>query len=436
MPRQTKESFVDIIPSSGKRVISDVVIAPKQEITSQFFKEPPPTIKPPKRYPGAARKGRFIFAILALLALAIALSAVFGKVEVTVIPKALSIQMDKTLPLSKSEAGLPDGKADGFLIFRTLTLPHGENGLFNATGKKLQDQKAQGIVAVFNKSKTPQVLIASTRLEAPDGKVYRIPKTIVVSGAKTQGGKTTPGVLDVTVVADKPGVEYNLGLSDFTLPGLKGSPKYELVFARSKTEISGGASGEQIIVGKSDADAALTALMLRARAAAPELISRRIPKEEFLITESVEYVTTKESSVPPPGSPAEKFDFSAEGEIRGASVEMRALEEALLKDLPELAALGGAAARIKNLDKLPMKLIGYKFGARSFTLAVRGTVEIEAVVDAETLKSAVLEFGARGAISRISSLPSISGAEVRFKPFWWRKTPSDPSRIDIVLKGS
>ena len=258
------------------------------------------------------------------------------------------------------------------MIFRTLTLPHGENGLFNATGKKLQDQKAQGIVAVFNKSKTPQVLIASTRLEAPDGKVYRIPKTIVVSGAKTQGGKTTPGVLDVTVVADKPGVEYNLGLSDFTLPGLKGSPKYELVFARSKTEISGGASGEQIIVGKSDADAALTALMLRARAAAPELISRRIPKEEFLITESVEYVTTKESSVPPPGSPAEKFDFSAEGEIRGASVEMRALEEALLKDLPELAALGGAAARIKNLDKLPMKLIGYKFGARSFTLAVRG----------------------------------------------------------------
>ncbi|QQG42300.1 MAG: hypothetical protein HYW15_02160 [Candidatus Giovannonibacteria bacterium] len=436
MPRQTKESFIDILPSSGKRVISDVVIAPRKEITSQFFKEPPAAIKPPKRYLRTGRRGRSVFTILALLALAAVLSAVFGKVEVTVTPKALSVQMDKTLPLSKSRDGLPDGSAGNFLIFRTLTLPHKESGSFNATEEKFQDRKAQGIVALFNKSKAPQILIASTRLEAPDGRIYRIPKTIVVPGAKTQGGQAVPGSLDVTVIADKAGAEYNIGLSDFTLPGFKDSPKYELVFARSKAEISGGASGKQIVVGKSDTDSALTALMLRVREAAPKLISGKIPKEEFLIAESVEYAAAKEGSDPAPGSPAEKFDFSAEGEIRGASVERRALEEALLKNLPELAALEGAPVRVKNLDKLPMKLIGYKFEARSFTLAVRGTAEIEAVVDTQTLKSAILEHGVRGAILRFSALPSISGVEARFKPFWWRKTPSDPSRIDIILQGS
>lgn len=428
MPGKNKESFVERVPASGKRVVSDVVIAPKKEITSQFFKEPPRIIKPARRYSGVPRTGRFIFAVLVLLALAVLIGAIFGRVEMAVSPKTLSVQIDKTVPLSKLPAG-------GFLVFRTLTLPHKESGSFASTEKKTQAQKAQGAVAIFNESKDAQVLIASTRLETLDGKIYRIPKTIVVPGAKAQGGKTTPGSLDVTVFADKPGAEYNIGLSDFTLPGLKDSPKYELVFARSKTEMSGGASGEQIVVGESDKDAALTVLALRAREAAPELISRKIPKEEFLIIQSVEHVVVKENSNPPAGSPAERFDFGIEGEIRGASVARRSLEEALLKNLTELGVFGGAMARIKNLEKLPMKLIGYKFDAQSFTLHVGGTAEIEAIVDTQAVKSAVLESGARGAVARLSSSPAISRVEARFKPFWWRRTPSDPARIDIVFKG-
>ena len=268
MQKKSKESFIDIVPSSGKRVISDVVMAPKKEITSQLFKTPPPTIKFSKQGGRRGKKGRRAFIILAVLIIFALGSIFFAKMEVTLTPKTASWKIEKTLILKRSQDPI-------FSVFRTLALPDTRSGSFVATERRTEDAKAGGIVVIFNKSKDAQVLIASTRLEAPNGNIYRIPKTIVVPGAKSQSGQSVPGSLEVAVTADKAGANYNLGLTDFTLPGLKGGSKYELIFGRSKIEISGGSEGARIVIGKSDRDSALASLIEKAKKEAISLILKK-----------------------------------------------------------------------------------------------------------------------------------------------------------------
>ncbi|MDP3934646.1 MAG: hypothetical protein Q8Q46_00245 [Candidatus Giovannonibacteria bacterium] len=433
MPKKTRENFIDIVPASGKRVISDVVSAPKKEITSQFFKEPLPTIKFSKQTGRRWKKGRAVFIALTVLIFFISGSMFFAKMEVALAPKTASWRIEKTLILKRTGE-------KAFPVFRTLALPDARSGSFNATEKRTDDAKAGGIAVIFNKSKDAQVLIASTRLEAPNGNIYRIPKTIVVPAAKSESGELVPGSKEVAVLADKPGSAYNLGLADFTLPGLKGGTKYELIFGRSKTEMSGGSEGAQTVIGKNDRDTALAGLIEEAKKEAVSLILEKIPREEFLLQASIEYAALKEESVPAAGAVSDNFTFNLEGEIRAATMSRSELETALLKDSPQLAGFGGAMVRIKNLENLDIKLINYKFDATSFTIQVSGEAEAEAVLDQTAVKNKIIEKGISSASALLGEYPYISRAEISFKPFWiglfYKKPPTDPARIDIVLKGS
>jgi len=426
-----KENFnPNIVPSSGKRIISDVIVTPQKEIASRFFREPNPIIKPraPKRRIGQKKA---FFSFMILLVFLLGWGTLGARMEVILSPKIVAAPVDKALALTKIQG-------NGKLVFRTLSLPDARSGEFKATEKKSQESRAEGIVVIFNKAKESQVLIASTRLESSDGKIYRIPRTIVVPASKQEGGKTIPGSVEITVMADKTGNEYNLGLSDFTLPGLKGSPKYELVFGRSKTEMRGGASGEQTVVGKSDVKEAAAQLFLQAGREAANLLLNKIPPGEFLLPPSAEYAALNENLNPAVGAIAERFKFTMEGEVKGATVSRGELEKALFKDSPVVSGLDISKLRIKNLDKLDIKIIGYKFEAANFNALISGKMEIEGVVEPDAVKSFLEERAVLDADSVLSAFPELARAELRLRPFlampfyrWLRRVPT---RIDIVLE--
>lgn len=419
----------EIVPSSGKRVISDIVVAPKREIASQIFKSPPSAIKPVlSSWKPVWLKKAFLLtaAVIIILFLWGTLGA---RLKVKLAPKSVAAAINKTLVLAKAPGA-------GKLVFRTVALPDAQDGVFQTTEKKSQESRAEGAVVIFNKAKDPQVLIASTRLEAPNGKIYRIPRTIVVPASRQDGGQLTPGSKEVAVAADKPGSEYNLGLSDFTLPGLKGSPRYELVFARSKTEIKGGASGEQMVVGKGDRESAFTQLFSKAGSEAARLLAGKIPEDEFLLPPSVEFAVLKETLNPKMGEAADSFELQIEGEARAAIVRRSDLEAALFKDNPLFSNLDLSKLRIKNLANLNMKIIGYKFDAPDFNALISGKIDAEGAVDENAIKS-FLARSSSDADLILSAFPELARAEVRLRPFWaspfYRWLRLTPRRIDIIL---
>lgn len=131
-----------------------------------------------------------------------------------------------------------------------------------ADGERKTDKKASGTIIIYNNySSATQRLIKNTRFETGTGLIYRIQESIVVPGKKTVDGKVVPGSIEADVLADGSGTDYNIGLSDFTIPGFKdNSGKFAGFYARSKTSMTGGFSGIAKYASEEKINAARSAL--------------------------------------------------------------------------------------------------------------------------------------------------------------------------------
>jgi len=416
---------------AAKKIISDMVLPQKKEITAQLFREPPPTIKHPSPQKNRRWGRRAVFIAAALLLVFFASSVLGAKMQVSIAPKRSVIDADQTITLSQNPAGEEELKLKKFSVVLAKKM------VFPATDKTAETAKAEGIIAVFNKGKDAQVLIAPTRFESPDGKIYRIPAGIVVPASKTDNGKIIPGSKETKVIAEKAGPEYNIGLSDFTLPALKGSPKFNLIFGRSKTEMKGGSSGERIVVGKEDKSAALAKLAGEAKTEAGALAKSKLPQNEFLVAPTVEYVLSKETVSPEVGQTAKEFEIALEGEVKGISVGRAELESFLIKKYPQLNG-DTRNLKIKNLDALSVKISGYKFDLPAFKMQISGKTEVEGSVDIDAIRDGVAERKLFNPSDILSAYPGLSRAEVKYKPFWSvlfkSYTFSRPDAIDIILE--
>ena len=79
-------------------------------------------------------------------------------------------------------------------------------------------------------------------------------------GETTGKSTTTPGSVVANVVADQTGANYNIDLSDFTIPGFKGEPQYDGFFARSQTPMTGGFSGTKPVISQQAREATESSL--------------------------------------------------------------------------------------------------------------------------------------------------------------------------------
>lgn len=410
-----------------KKITDIVVVSRKKEIAAQIFKGPPPTLKRRSSLPIFRKKylaGLFI-AAAALFGI-IALGVFNSALEVYISPKKIKIPVAKTLELARNEK-------NNLLLFKTFETPHSVSEKFSASESASTEVKAEGIVVIFNKAKDAQILIASTRLESPNHKIYRMPKTAVIPAAELENGKLLPGSKEVKVFADRAGEDYNIGLTDFTLPGLKGSSKYDLVFARSKTEMGGGALGKRTIVGRADAEKAEANLLTRAKNSLQEIASSKLPDEEFLLLPSLEYAVEKKNINPPAGSAAAEFEATLNGKARGVFINRKNLENFLAGERSELASFKDSF-RVTNLNNLSFKLLGYNFDSQNFRLQVSGAAEIEYEIDQTKMEDLIKKDKLNRASSILSAFQGLSRAEVRVRPFWLALFGIDPRRIDIILQ--
>jgi len=101
--------------------------------------------------------------------------------------------------------------------------------------------KSTGEIMLFNEySSETQNLIASTRFLSSDGKTFRSIEDMIVPGATFNGNEIIPSSINIEVVADHIGADYNIGPSSFTIPGFKGSDKYSGFYGKSNMPMNGG----------------------------------------------------------------------------------------------------------------------------------------------------------------------------------------------------
>ncbi|MEW5805247.1 MAG: hypothetical protein AB1721_00755 [Patescibacteria group bacterium] len=298
---------------------------------------------------------------------------------------------------------------------------------YPATGEGEVSGYSRGKIIIYNEAtQSAQILVARTRFESPDGKIFRIQERVSVPGYDRVG----PGILEVEVVADQPGPEYNLESTRFTIPGFAGSSKFEKIYAISKEKFYGGASGLAKVVTEEDVKTAKEKITQFAYDTAREEVIKEIPENLKLLDKAVQFKLGEIA-----------VSSAGEAEITRATIEGRlsilVFDETELKEL--IAEKMVEDQQIKSDLTLANYQIFYEnpeidLETQTMKLAVRVRRDIQALVDALEFKQKIAGKSIEELKKELLKLEGVQKIQVSVWPFWMKKAPENIDAIKIRVE--
>ena len=236
----------------------------------------------------------------------------FPRLTITVVPELETVPVRRLELIADTAATAIDAsgrRIPGLLI----EIDRKATGEYDATGTKFFQERAQGEVRLYNAfSSAPQSLIAQTRLQDQNGKVFRLRQGVTVPGAEVREGQIVPTSVAAEVVADASGAAYNIGPTEFRIPGFRGTPKYQAFYARSEREFAGGFVGEARIVTSADLSRASEDITRRlVEGLKGELAGKVPPGEDFLAPDDGREIIVTAVEQPKPGDRFSRFPVTA-----------------------------------------------------------------------------------------------------------------------------
>ena len=185
----------------------------------------------------------WVICIIAVGTLLFFVSSFFSTATLTITPKEEPIILGDVYTIMMGTTTPASG-----LSYRVLSLSKNLSQSLQTSGEQNVARKATGKAVIYNNySAATQRLINNTRLETVGGLIYRITQSVNVPGIKTVNGVKTPGSVEVTIIADTAGDQFNMKLSDFkgdfTIPGFKNTAQYSGFYARLSADVTGGFIG-------------------------------------------------------------------------------------------------------------------------------------------------------------------------------------------------
>ena len=386
--------------------------------------------------PITGKKAHMIFFVLggvSLLSLAGALIFFFlPKAEIHATPykvvQTADIELEGRTDVSAADKTLP---ARILERNKEVTLTVATTGRSGGT-----NQKARGIAVIANNySAASQSLVATTRLETPDGKLFRLVRGVTVPGMVTVAGQKEAGVIEAEVIADQAGSEYNIDAATFTIPGFKGGPKYDGFSAKSTKAMTGGGSGgssDIAVVATVDLDTALREAQEKAKEDFLNEIRGELLPDEKILDEQIEIVVLVPAVVPQVGTAANAFDYKMAFKLRAFVFSEKTVRENIESAVGRDA--GGIRFRpvsssITYSDSVP------NFSDGTLRLKARALVTMESDIDRDMLKAALLGKNEDGIKQVLDGFPAVKKINVVFRPQWFlQSVPNSESRVLILVE--
>jgi hypothetical protein len=394
------------------RITDDVPAAPPPMRKEFIYNAPPPN-----------RKRFYIWTggVVGVIVIGLAIFSLFGGATLTYVPRVDNLTFDQDIFPATKDADTADGK----LPYSVIQLSGDKSAQAPASGSTQVSVKAQGTILVYNTGSTAQKLIATTRFATSDGKIYRTPTALNVPAK---------GQITATIVADQPGADYNIDLSDFTIPGLKGSPQYSAVYGRSQTAMTGGFVGTQ---GKVSSDDLTKAKTLLDSALHDDLVAQaqaQVPADYVLFSNltQISYGALSTSS-----STDTTAVVSEHGDFIGAIFKKSDLAAYLATQKLQNAPTG--PAEITNWNGLSVTASSTKLDlANSTTInfQISGAANLLWDTNEPALAQDLAGKNKSDLSTILKNYPSIVSASAMIRPFWKSVFPSDPAKIKIVVNGS
>lgn len=455
-----KRSIRDIpIPNSGKRKVP-IVIRPqteaiqpkvqdlpevdkkgpyeyyypqrsKEQIQSTSFNTPntpnnlhskstPPTFKKNK-------SKKFVFGsmvVVAILIFVISMMTVFASAGVLIKPKSQDVEVSMDI-VASSDA------SEETLKYEVVKLSKQKTSAVEATGEEMVENKAKGKIVIYNNfSSEPQRLIIRTRFETPEGLIYRIPESVNVPGKSIKNGVETPGSIEVEVFADEAGEKYNIGKSDFTVPGFKNdTARYKGFYARSVGSMTGGFVGKMKTVLPEEKQKTFAKIDVDMKSELTKELQSKVPEGLTLLTNSIVY----ESFELPQSEDSGTVILGKEGTAYAVLFNSKEISNKIistyLSSYPDWANIKSAIKDFSALsvDGMPAKMES----GQKIDLKLSGKVKILADIDTNVISQKLAGAPKKSAAKLMDEFPGISSVVATIRPMWKQSFPENPLKIKV-----
>lgn len=369
----------------------------------------------------------------AFLVAAAVLYFVLPKAEIVIVPKTQAIIQDLTLSADKSTTKIDVAQAK--IPAQLIKLDKKESKEFAATGQRQLNDKASGIITIYNEySSSPQGLVEKTRFVSDDGKVFRLTKSITVPGAKIEEGKIIPSSIDAEVVADQPGEEYNIGPSNFKIPGFQGSPKYDGFYGRSQKAMTGGATGLAKVVSQDDFDKAKVELWQGLRLSIQQELRAQVPSGfKILDGATKEEISSIESNAVV-GGRADNFTLTVKGSGMVLLFNENDIYDMVAKKAEE--DLNNDKVLDEKSRQIDYSNVSADFNKGQLVFRARVTEKLIWKIDIDGLKRLIAGKNEAQIKQVLAERSEIDKARILFWPFWVKSVPENLDKIKIKISSS
>lgn len=335
------------------------------------------------------------------------------KAEVTILAKADTKRVTFTVKVGP-------GHTDATIILGgASTTMFSWTEKFFPTGTKTTEGTTTGMVTLYNKGPVAQTLIKTTRLLTSEGILFHMSDRATIPAG---------GEIPVAVYADKPGKDFDIGPSRFTIPGLS-SDKQKIVWAESTKPMSGGLQKAGVL---SAAD--LTGATNIYKTKVVEAYVKSAQAGGAVTKPLVVLTSTNATANHAVGDEVSEFAVSGRNELTVVTYNGTELQEALKRELAQ--KIDVTSEKVLSVIKEPEVLLdNFDSKTQTATLSVYQEVTVTLDPNGEKLASRIFFGKTKGEIERyILGLDHVSGVEVVFSPSWMPSAPSMPDKIKVVVR--
>ena len=367
--------------------------------------------------------------LLAILLILIVASSAFGGARVTVTPRSALVNIDMT-------AAAYANPAPGELGYTAVTVVKEAGRQVEATGQEQIEKAASGRIIIYNNhDDQSQRLIKNTRFQTPDGLIFRIRDSVTVPGqAKNAAGETIPGSVEAEVFADSAGEEYNIGLTDFTVPAFKeaNDPRFGTFYARSKTPMTGGFAGVVQSASEADTQNAQEEIKKELAQMLAGEVKASVPEGFLLVSENPQITYEELANIS--GESSNTVQIRMKGTVETLAVQEGTLAAFAASSL--VSDYNGEEVRFLRPDEISIMrsdntVLGTSTDSNTLSLDIEGNSTIVWTYDIEQLREDLAGKSKRIALSVFENYPGIEKADIVLRPFWKRSLPKDPSDIEV-----
>ncbi|MEK7644874.1 MAG: hypothetical protein AAB391_00920 [Patescibacteria group bacterium] len=350
-------------------------------------------------------------------------STFFIGATITVLPLSQKVAVNTTLLASKTAS-----VKGSDLQYQLVTLSDQLQKEVLAQGTRMEEKKASGQIVIYNNdSASTQRLIRNTRFQTPEGLIYRISEPVTVPGKKG----TVPGSIEVTVYADTAGSDYNIGLTDFTIPGFKTSPtKYKNIYARSKTAMTGGSKGVVRVVKPADEKAARDSMIADLKARLLTSAAAQTPAGYAFFDRATLFNVEQ---LPNQNKDTDTVILTQKVVLTGLVMERKALAMAVAtKQLNGYDEKPIDLSTLEGLEIVPQNMSIGVFDRDPVKLAVSGTASFVWLYNAANISAALVSQKTAQFKEIMANFSEVTPMKAVVRPFWRSTFPDDVARITVV----